>query len=614
MMKLTPLAYTPFTTNELKPSGWLRQQLEIQARSLSGNLDKIWPEVRDSRWLGGEQDGWERFPYWLDGFIPMAYLLEDPELIERAKKYVDAMLNMQQEDGWICPCTEEERERYDVWATYLVCKVLVLYYDCSKDPRIEDAVYRALYNLYRHIGPNTIFNWAAARWFECLIPLFWLYERRPEEWMLDLAHTLRIEGFNFEELYNNWRFQVPERRWTLPTHVVNIAMSLKAQGLYSRLTGEDPNRLARKAWDLLQEYHGTATGHFTGDECLSGNSPIQGAECCSIVESMYSYENLLSISGSPEWGDRVEALAFNSLPATLSPDMWTHQYDQQINQVCCTRLPAGHIVFRSNPADSHIFGLQPCCGCCTANFNQGWPKLALSTFMRSPDGIASTVLAPSVLSCQVQGVPVRCQLKTEYPFRETLTYTMETEAPVTFAFSIRIPSTVVKATVNGEPAQPGTFFRMEKEWNGKEEIQVAFTFETRMEKRPNDMYCVKRGPLLYSVAIEEEWTRLEYEKDGVVHKFPYCDYDVRPLSKWNYAFASDAFEVTENPNYTSAFSTENPPISMTGKFYEINWGFDYGVCHEVPDERIPLTPAQTVRLIPYGCTNLRMTEMPWIQE
>ena len=64
-----------FTSKELKPAGWLRRQLEIQAKGLSGNLDKVWRDVRDSAWIGGDADGWERVPYWLDGFIPLAYLL-----------------------------------------------------------------------------------------------------------------------------------------------------------------------------------------------------------------------------------------------------------------------------------------------------------------------------------------------------------------------------------------------------------------------------------------------------------------------------------------------------------------------------------------------------------
>ena len=123
------------------------------------------------------------------------------------------------------------------------------------------------------------------------------------------------------------------------------------------------------------------------------------------MEAMYSYEQLLSITGEAQWGDLAEALAFNALPATLSPDMWSHQYDQQTNQVCCTRLPEDHVVFATNPGDSHLFGLEPNFGCCTANFNQGWPKLALSTFMGWKEGLASVILAPSVVSCPDRGGP-----------------------------------------------------------------------------------------------------------------------------------------------------------------------------------------------------------------
>ena len=62
---------------EIKPEGWLLNQLRIQAAGLSGNLDKFWPDIKDSKWIGGSAEGWERVPYWLDGFIPLAWLLDD---------------------------------------------------------------------------------------------------------------------------------------------------------------------------------------------------------------------------------------------------------------------------------------------------------------------------------------------------------------------------------------------------------------------------------------------------------------------------------------------------------------------------------------------------------
>ena len=90
--------------------------------------------------------------------------------------------------------------------------------------------------------------------------------------------------------------------------------------------------------------------------------------------------NLFAYTGDAKWADRLEVLAFNALPATISDDMWTHQYDQMSNQIACIKFP-GKPIFRTNGQESHLFGLEPNYGCCTANFNQAWPKLALSTFM-----------------------------------------------------------------------------------------------------------------------------------------------------------------------------------------------------------------------------------------
>ncbi|MGI6653576.1 MAG: hypothetical protein ACOX55_05650 [Christensenellales bacterium] len=127
----------------------------------------------------------------------------------------------------------------------------------------------------------------------------------------------------------------------------------------SRISGSDPNDFAERMLKELFEHHGMAVGHFTGDECLMGDSPVQGSEFCGVVEAMYSYEWLLAITGNPKWGDYLERLAFNALPATASQDMWSHQYDQLTNQVRCERLPEGHVIFGTNGPESHLFGLEP---------------------------------------------------------------------------------------------------------------------------------------------------------------------------------------------------------------------------------------------------------------
>lgn len=613
MKPVSPLYHT-FPAANISPQGWLKQQLRIQADGLSGHLDLIWPDIRDSRWIGGDREGWERVPYWLDGFIPLAWLLDDDELKARAKKYIDAILERQQEDGWICPCAPHERHRYDVWATFLICKVLVVYYECSGDDRIESAVSRALHNLMLHIRGNTIFNWASARWFEGLISIYWLYERTGEEWLPYLAHMLRVQGANYRDLFEDWMDQLPHNDWNYQTHVVNLAMAIKSEVLAGRLNNKvaQGERFARHMIDTLQKYHGTAVGHFTGDENLSGDSPIQGTELCGVVEAMYSYEQIFLLTGNPEWLDRLEKLAFNALPATLSPDMWTHQYDQMVNQMACVRFK-GRPIFGTNNQEAHLFGLEPHYGCCTANFNQGWPKFAWHAFLKGENSILSATLAPARVCTTINGASVEVSLDTLYPFHDKGTYTVKTSAPVEFALEIRIPASVKTAIADGKPATPGSIVSIQRVWEGTTTVELKLEFDIVFEERPRDMAVLRRGPLYYSVAIEEEWKMHEYERHGIVRKFPYCDYEIYPKSPWNYAFGEGELTVTEHEIADFPFSSAHPPVEITAPLYQIDWGYEEGyndVCAKVPHSREPISETMPVKMKPYGCTNLRMTELP----
>ena len=308
-----------------------------------------------------------------------------------------------------------------MWALFLICKVLVVYHDCTRDERVEGAVYRALKNFHVHMEHHTLFDWAASRWFECLIPIFWLYERRPEEWLMDLAYSLRVEGFNYEELYRRWRLSRPERKWTQVSHVVNLAMSLKAGALYSRVTGEDPNAMAKEAYALLRRDHGMACGHFTGDECLSGTSPIQGSECCSVVEAMYSYEHLLSITGDPQWGTwrklGLQRPARHPEPRHVDPSV------RPADQPGVLYPPAG------GPCGvPHQFrGVPPLWP--GAQFRllhrQLQPGLAQAGPLHLhalPEGAGLGDLGPLGGVLPNRGARVTCELRTDYPFREALTY------------------------------------------------------------------------------------------------------------------------------------------------------------------------------------------------
>src|SRR5687767_13092502 len=125
--KLRPLAFQPLPLGQIKPMGWLLNQLRIQAKGLGGHLDEFWSDVKDSAWVGGKAEGWERGPYWLDGFLPLAVLLDDPHLKARAKRWIDHILNTQHADGWLGPIkgnpsAVSRLSQYDVWPRFIVLK------------------------------------------------------------------------------------------------------------------------------------------------------------------------------------------------------------------------------------------------------------------------------------------------------------------------------------------------------------------------------------------------------------------------------------------------------------------------------------------------------------
>ena len=596
-----------YTSNELKPRGWLRRQLEIQAEGLSGHLDKIWPDIRDSAWVGGSKEGWERVPYWLDGFIPLAYLLENEDMIARAGKYIDAILAAQKPDGWICPCDAQQRKTYDTWAVLLISKVLTVYYDCSRDERIPDVLYRTLKNYYSLLksGEIRLFDWGKFRWYEGLIAIRFVYDRYGEDWLLDLAQILKAQGADYNEFTQLWKR--PLNRWRFDTHIVNLAMMLKSEAVTCDLLGGEYRDNAEYLRTLLDRYNGTPVGLFTGDECLSGLSPIQGTELCAVVEQMYSYELLYACTGDDKWMERLEVLAFNALPAAISDDMWTHQYVQMSNQMACQRFP-GKSFFRTNNEEAHLFGLEPHYGCCTANFNQGWPKLALSAFMYRGDTVVSCLPVPAQLKTE----DIQITLETKYPFENVLRYSIT--AKTDFTFRVRIPSFARNVTVNGQPLSE-TSFRIQAEV--PTELTIAFTAEPWFEQRPYGLNTVKCGSLVFSVPVAFEKKMYEYVRNSVERKFPYCDYELIPVSDWNYAYSEKDLAVEYRGVADVPFSGENPPVVVKAKAKKIAWGLEDGyetVCARIPESTVPVSGEEEITLWPYGCAKLRMTELPFAAE
>merc|ERR1719454_1069193 len=139
-------------------------------------------------------------------------------------------------------------------------------------------------------------------------------------------------------------------------HGVDIGEAMKTGALYWRMTKDSRdfnNPSVALAWaDRLLHM---SDGMYVADEVVPpANSPSRGTETCSVVETMYSMRVAYEISGNVTFMDRLERLAFNSLPAALWPDVTANVYHHCSNQLNAEGNPYGYDLYF----------------CCTANMHQ----------------------------------------------------------------------------------------------------------------------------------------------------------------------------------------------------------------------------------------------------
>lgn len=636
MTRLLARALTPLPLGAIRPAGWLRAQLETQASGLGGHLDTFWPDVAQSAWFGGNAEGWERAPYWLDGFIPLAVLLNDPALLARAERAVDAILTRQHADGWFGPlldASDARRKTRDPWPIFVALKALTQWHEYTGDARIIPAMLRFCRLLETELVAQPLFDWGRYRWADLLVSLHWLHERTGDDWLLDLAALVQQQGFDWMAFAAGFPYTAKLTRdvihpatteprvsfsLDMASHVVNCAMAIKSGGVWARQSHDPADAAAsRILLEMLDRYHGQVNGMFSGDEHLAGLHPSQGTELCAVVEAMYSLEVLLSITGDARWAERLERIAFNALPATFTPDMWAHQYVQQCNQIRAAVVDDR--IYTNNGPDANIFGLEPHYGCCTANMHQGWPKYAASLWMRADDGFAVLSYAPCELRSAIDGVPVTIRVATDYPFGETVRISVETESVATFAVHLAIPGWAHGASLtigNLETDAPaGEFMQIVRTWQGTTAVLLVLPMPVVRVAHAAGV-ALQRGPLLYALPIAPRWRALRawpgLASDPGDATFRGHDWAAEPASPWAYALELDsAAEVTNHAVNTPGFRSDGAPIVLHVRARRCQWPEAHAAASEPAAAVVDAAaPVETITLVPYGCTSLRIAVFP----
>ncbi|MFZ0393544.1 MAG: beta-L-arabinofuranosidase domain-containing protein [Terracidiphilus sp.] len=625
---LFPGVFTPLPLGSIRPAGWLRAQLQIQTNGLSGHLGETWPDVGpNSGWLGGAGESWERGPYYLDGLIPLAYLLDDARLKTIAQRFLEWTLTHQQPSGMIGPASN------DWWPRIVMLKALTQYHEATGDPRVLPLMERYFRHQLAALPARPLRDWGKFRWQDEALSVLWLYNRTGESYLLDLARLLHQQGHDWIVQYADFQFTQPItaefiklneggglKDLALSTHGVNNGQALKTGPVWSLVSGSQSDRDAvLKMLAELDRWHGLPNGMFSCDEHLAGRDPSHGSELCTVVESMFSLEQSLAITGHAALADRLEKLAFNALPGTFTDDMWAHQYNQEPNQVECS---LHHRPWVSDGPESNLYGLAPNFGCCTANFSQGWPKFTASLFMLSGSsdadaGLVAAAYAPCELRTILRGVPIHVIEETDYPFRGTIRLTVNPASPVEFPPSLRIPAWAGDETalsVNGRPwigPVPKDFARLQRTWRAGDRVELTLPMQPRVSRWFNNSVAIERGPLVFSYAIGEDWVKLRDQ--GMT-----ADWQVFPTTPWNYAIEFDpanpagSIVVSESAIVAGAFTKRHTSVSLSLKARQLPaWQADDGAANPLPQSPVASDqPLESLTLIPYAAAKLRITAFP----
>lgn len=617
----------------------------------TGHLDETYPKLRDRNgWLGGAGNGWEETPYWLDGAVPLAYLLQDKPLLAKVQRYIEWAIANQRPSGYFGPLTKAEQQAgrllaiqgtqgEDWWPRMVMLKVMQQHYQATHDSRVIPFLTKYFRYQLANLPATPLgqwSEWSTVRGGDNLLVVYWLYRQTNEPFLRDLGELLYQQT-------TPWITYLGNRDWVMAAaanqtgahwmdrHGVNVAMGLKLPVVYAQAHPEQPQlpQALRTGWHDIMTLHGLLAGMFSADEDLHGNLPTQGTELCAVVETMYSLEQAAALTGDLTYLDALERIAYNALPTQTTDDYENRQYFQVANQVQVTRgvfdfsLPFDHGM-------NNVFGAYADYTCCTANMHQGWAKFATHLWYGTPaQGLAALEYAPNTLTTTVNGnVPVTIREETAYPFGEEVSFVVDLKKPTAFPLILRVPAWCPEATVllNGQPLRTekgGQLITLARTWQRHDRLTLRLPMVVRTSNWARNSRTLERGPLVYALSIKEQWQESRQADEGRY-------FTLTPGSPWNYGLPR---AVVDDPARTTTviakplaaspngfyWNAANAPVAITVSGRRIPaWQLDAGVAPQ------PVTPrdgvykgaveaaSETLTFLPYGCTKLRVVALPVI--
>ena len=611
-----------------QPQGWLQTMMQRQHDGLTGHPEALSYPYNSCLWAGEISrsdetygENWWRYEqtaYYTDGLLRLGYELGDDDMVAKAMEGIEYTLARPNENGVL-----GNRALAGItWPMSVFFRVLQAKYEHDGDERIPAALERHYLNFKVNDLAGGI---VGGRNIMSIEGILWTYGKTGNPALLQLAE----DAWAVQDM-----FAVDETAITSQEpfymHGVTFCEMLKLPLLLYAYTGKERYlELAMMAIRKVERESMLPDGVPTSAEFLVGNDVDVSHETCDIVDFTWTLSHFLMVTGRAEWADKIETAIYNAGMGAITKDFRALQYFSSPNQFIATGT-SNHNIYKHG---STWMAYRPTheTECCSGNVNRMLPNFIGRMWLTDADGGAvAAIYGPSKVTYQTDKGHVTITCDTDYPFSETLNFTVNGADGASIPLTLRIPTwcTTASVAVNGSPinlALPaGTFVKLPGAVKSGDVVTLTLPMTIEQKHLEGQGVYFQRGPLLFSYAIPQLKTEDTEEHPNMHGKKPenpdFKCWNITPTGAFNYAYANDGkpvqyVAVSQQPTTgTIPFDLDYANVKLRIPVKQIAWDLvDGRYTPPMPEQgRLQLLSNETqyIELVPYGCTELRLTVFP----